>query len=142
MEAFHRHHGAVPVLAAVLGHRLDSGRHGRLAEGPLRLAVLTPDAIISADPETGRTIGTRAITDMAGYYADEHGRVLVRYHEPNTSFPLVAAFAPLALHGAPELSARAAGFTLLRRMIDAWEHHTGQPFINTWAGQLRLTETD
>lgn len=125
--------GSGGVLDALLGHRLDLGKHGHLVDGPLRLVVLTPETIVSADPHDGRTLGFRAITELAGYFASTDGKLLTRFDEPNASFPSVAAFRPLASGLSPGLSAQAAGYEFLRRAIDAWEAHTGARFVNSWS---------
>lgn len=121
------------VRAALLGHRLDLGKHGRLADGPLRLVVLSSKFLLSADPNDGRLLGSRPVTQLAGYFASTDGKLLMRFDGPHGDFPPVAAFRPVASGISAGLSAQGAAYEFLRRLIDTWEECTGERFVNGWS---------
>lgn len=127
------HAEADDVRAALLGYRLDLGKQGRLADGPLRLVVLTPTSLVSSDPHDGRALGSRPVTQLAGYFASTDGKLLMRFDGPHGDFPPVAAFRPMASGISAGLSPGAAGYEFLRLLIEAWEGCTGKRFVNGWS---------
>lgn len=129
--AAYRSHPRYPeALGVIYGYYQVLGRHGRLVDGPARLAVLTADSLVLADPRSGKIRMTTPLAQVAAYMIETDGRFALRF-DRGDGRSRVGSFRPVAGPDA-SLTVLEAAQLFVRQATAAWQTCTGRPFVNAW----------